>query len=99
MTCPNSNLVCVFPNLTSILKGKINSFISSPYINPTTGMMALKFILKYLKFKTLDIYGFDFFATKTWYNTKIDSGQKHSGRKEKVIFMNMIRDKKNVRFI
>ncbi len=68
------------------------------HINPTTGMMALKFILKYIKFKSLDIYGFDFFATKTWYNTKIDSGQKHSGQKEKVVFMNMIRDKKNVKF-
>ena len=68
------------------------------HINPTTGMMALKFILKHIKFKSLNIYGFDFFATKTWYNTRIDSGQKHSGKKEKVIFMNMIRDRMNVRF-
>jgi len=68
-------------------------------INPTTGMMALYFILKHIDFKSLTIHGFDFFATPTWYNTAVDSGQKHSGEKEKVIFMKMIEGKKNVRFI
>lgn len=68
-------------------------------INPTTGLMALNFILKHIDFKTLVIYGFDFFATKTWYNTKIDSGQKHSGKKEEVLFMNMIKDRSNVRLL
>ena len=68
-------------------------------INPTTGMMTLKFVLKYLDFLSLDIYGFDFFTTKTWYNTKVDSGQKHSGEKEKVLFFKMIKDRPNVRFI
>ncbi len=67
-------------------------------INPTTGIMALNFLLKHIDFKSLDIYGFDFFATKTWYNTKIDSGQKHSGEKEKGLFMKMIKDRPNVRF-
>jgi len=68
-------------------------------INPTTGMMTLKFCLKYLQFKTLTIYGYDFFKTKTWYNTKIDSGQKHSGDKERVEFMKMIKGRKDVKFI
>ncbi len=68
-------------------------------INPSTGIMALKFMLDHIEFKSLVIYGFDFFATKTWYNTKIDSGQKHSGRKEKMLFMDMIKDKRNVRLI
>jgi len=68
-------------------------------INPTTGIMALNFILKHIDFKSLTIYGFDFFTTKTWYNTKIDSGQKHSGKKEKVLFMEMIKGRKNVRFL
>lgn len=68
-------------------------------INPTTGIMSLKFMLKRMEFKSLTIYGFDFFATKSWYNMKVDSGQKHSGKKEKVLFMEMIKDKKNVRFI
>ena len=68
-------------------------------INPTTGMMTLNFILKHIDFKNLTIYGFDFFRTKTWYNTGIDSGQKHSGKKEKVLFMEMIKDRSNVRFL
>jgi hypothetical protein len=68
-------------------------------INPTTGMMALYFTLKHIDFKSLDIYGFDFFATKTWYNTQVDNGQKHSGKKEKALFMSMIKDRPNVRLI
>jgi len=68
-------------------------------INPTTGMMALNFILKYIDFKSLTIYGFDFFETKTWYNTRIDNGQKHSGKKEKGLFMEMIKDRPNVRLL
>lgn len=68
-------------------------------INPTTGMMTLKFVLQYLDFESLTIYGFDFFATKSWYNTKVDSGLKHSGAKERVLFMKMIKDRKNVRFV
>lgn len=68
-------------------------------MNPTTGMMALNFVLKHLDFKSLDIYGFDFFKTKTWYNTKVDNGQKHSGEKEEVLFMKMIKGNPKVRFV
>ena len=67
-------------------------------INPTTGMMALYFILKHIDFKNLTIHGFDFFATKSWYNTATDSGQKHSGEKEKVLFMEMIKNNPKVKF-
>jgi len=76
-----------------------NSLYDKLSINPTTGMMALNFILKHIDFKELVIYGFDFFTTKTWYNTKVDSGLKHSGEKEKVLFMEMIKDRPNVRFL
>ncbi len=68
-------------------------------INPTTGIMALKFLLDHIEFKTLTIYGFDFFKTKTWYNTKIDSGQKHSGKQEERLFMSMITARENVTFV
>lgn len=68
-------------------------------INPTTGMLALNFILKHIDFKSLHIYGFDFFKTKTWYNTRIDNGQKHSGRKEKELFMGMICDNPKIKFM
>ena len=76
-----------------------NALYKKLSINPTTGMMALNFMLKHINFKNLAIYGFDFFKTKTWYNTRIDSGQKHSGKKEKLLFMKMIKDRPNVRFI
>ena len=62
-------------------------------------MMSLKFLLTHIEFKSLSIYGFDFFKTKTWYNTKIDDGQKHSGKKEERLFMSMIKARENVKFI
>ncbi len=68
-------------------------------INPTTGMMALKFCLKYLNFESLDIYGFNFLTTKSWYNTQPDKGEKHSGEKERVLFAKMIKGRKNVRHV
>jgi len=68
-------------------------------INPTTGMMSLNFLLKHIDFKSLTIYGFDFFTTKTWYNTRVDNGQKHSGKRERGLFMDMIANNKKVEFI
>jgi len=68
-------------------------------INPTTGIMALNFVLKHIDFKSLNIYGFDFFKTKTWYNTKRDNGMKHSGKKEEVLLMKMIRNRANVKIL
>ena len=68
-------------------------------INPSTGMMALNFIIKYLDFKSLTIYGFNFFKTKSWYNTRPDDGKKHSGKKEEKKIMEMIAKHKNVKII
>ena len=89
-----------------VLKNAIQNPIEDWYelfnklsINPTTGMMTLNFVLKHINFKSLTIYGFDFFATKSWYNTQVDSGLKHSGKKEKVLFMEMIKGRPNVRFM
>ena len=66
---------------------------------PSTGLMAINFILKHIDFKKLTIFGFDFFTTKSWYNTKPDSGLKHRGEEEKVLFMKMIKGKTNVRLV
>ncbi len=76
-----------------------NYLYSQLGINPTTGMMSLYFLLNHTDFKSLTIYGFDFFKTKTWYNKAIDSGQKHSGKKEEGLFMKMIKDNPKVKFI
>ena len=76
-----------------------NYLYSKLGINPTTGMMSLYFLLNHTNFKSLTIYGFDFFKTRSWYNKTIDSGQKHSGEKEEVLFMDMIKDNPKVKFI
>jgi len=68
-------------------------------MNPSTGFLALNFFLKRIDFKSLTIYGFDFFETKTWYNTKIDSGQKHCGQKEKLLITEMLKGKWHVRLL
>ena len=68
-------------------------------INPSTGMMTLNFIIKYIDFKSLTIYGFNFFKTKSWYNTKPESGQGHNGKKEEEKIMQMIAANKDVRII
>jgi len=66
---------------------------------PSTGLMAVNFLLKHTKFKSLTIYGFDFLKTKSWYNTKPDSGQNHRGKEEEILFMKMIKNRPNVRLI
>jgi len=68
-------------------------------INPSTGMTALNFLIKHINFKSLTIYGFDFFKTKSWYNTKPESGKGHSGEKEKVKILKMVSEHENVRLI
>ncbi len=68
-------------------------------INPSTGMMTLNFIIKHIDFKSLTIYGFNFFKTKSWYNTKPDDGKKHSGQKEEKKIMKMVAANKNVRIV
>ena len=68
-------------------------------INPSTGLMTLNFVLKHIEFKSLTIYGFNFFKTKSWYNTRPDDGKKHSGAKEEKKILKMIAEHKNVRLI
>ena len=36
---------------------------------PSTGCIAINFLLKHIDFKSLIIYGFDFFKSGTWYNS------------------------------
>ena len=35
---------------------------------PSTGCLAINFLLKHIEFKSLTIYGFDFFKSGTWYH-------------------------------
>jgi len=64
---------------------------------PSTGLMALNFILNHLEFKKLIIYGFDFFKSGTWYH-QIKSGvhEAHNPEEEKKIIIEMIKNRPNV---
>jgi hypothetical protein len=64
---------------------------------PSTGCIAIYFLLKYIEFKTLTIYGFDFFRSGTWYhNTK----QKwHNGELEEKYIMNLIKNDSRIHFM
>ena len=68
-------------------------------INPSTGLMAVNFILKHIDFKSLTIYGFNFLKTKSWYNTKPDAGTQHDGKKEEAMILQMLKEHKNVRLV
>lgn len=47
---------------------------------PSTGFIAINFVLS-TEYRNLDLYGFDFFKTQTYYNPK-DYKTLHNGRKE-----------------
>jgi len=54
---------------------------------PSTGFLTINFLLKYIEFKTLTIYGFDFFKTGTWYHNIMvqPKGWHFGGIEEKLI--------------
>jgi len=64
---------------------------------PSSGLMSLYFLLKYINFKKLTIYGFDFFESGTWY---WEGEQKwHNGEAEKILIKQLIEKRKNIRII
>jgi hypothetical protein len=66
---------------------------------PTTGLMAVNFLLKNVEFKNLTIYGFDFFKTPTWYNTQPGYRGPHDPLKDKEAVLGLIEGHPNVRLI
>ena len=66
---------------------------------PSTGCIALNFLIKYIQFKNLTIYGFDFFKSGTWYHN-IKNQNWHDVDIEKRIILDLInRTKSNVEII
>ena len=49
---------------------------------PSTGCMMFDFLLHYVEYAELHLYGFDFMATPTWYTDSVHSG-KHNYESEK----------------
>ena len=65
---------------------------------PSTGLMAIDFLIKYTKFKELHIYGFDFFKTESWYDQTFMSGS-HNPEFERRIINEFIKEKGNIKII
>ena len=66
--------------------------------NPSTGCLAIKFLIKYINFKSMVIYGFDFFASGTFYHN-LKTQNWHNFKKEEVFIKDLIKNKENVRLI
>jgi len=66
---------------------------------PSTGILTIQFLLKYINFKSLTIYGFTFFdGTGTWYH-RLKKPSWHNGDLEKKIILKWTNEKENVRII
>lgn len=66
---------------------------------PTTGLMAINFILRHIEFKNLTIYGFDFFRTPTWYNSGPGYRGPHDPQNDKASVLSLIEGRPNVRMV
>jgi len=64
---------------------------------PSTGCIAIYFLLNYINFKTLTIYGFDFFKSGTWYHNLKQTW--HCGDIEKEFITNLIQKDSRVQLM
>lgn len=65
---------------------------------PSTGCIAINFLLRHIKFKSLTIYGFDFFKTGTWYHN-LNNQAWHPVELEEKLIREMIKDQENIKLI
>jgi len=65
---------------------------------PSTGCLAINFLLKHIEFKSLTIYGFDFFKSGTWYHC-LKHQNWHPAEIEEQIIKEMLTNHKNVEVI
>lgn len=69
-------------------------------IRPSTGLMVVYMILKGVDYKWVDIYGFDFWQTKTFYNKKtINPNRSIQPLAEKLLVEKMLVEHSNVTII
>lgn len=69
-------------------------------IRPSTGLMVVYMILKGVDYKWVDIYGFDFWQTKTFYNKKtINPNRSIQPLAEKLLMEKMLVEHSNVTII
>jgi hypothetical protein len=65
---------------------------------PSSGCVSIYFLIKHINFNKLDIYGFDFFKSGTWYH-HLKNQPWHSGNREEQFITNLIKDNQKVRLI
>jgi len=71
---------------------------------PTTGLIALYFLITYTQFKDLTIYGFDFWKTPDWLcrPTRVEIERNtdvHSFDKDKEYFFKLIKPYSNITWV
>jgi hypothetical protein len=84
------NLIKDYNELLNLLPKKIL---------PSTGFLALYFLIKHVKFKKLIIYGFDFGKTPTWYTLAVKPNAHHNMLLEKKLIQKLIENIPNVEII
>ena len=65
---------------------------------PSTGLLSIYFLLNHIDFKSLTIYGFDFFKSGTFYHN-LKEFPWHTGEIEKEIITKWISERDNIRII
>jgi hypothetical protein len=65
---------------------------------PSSGCMSIYFLIKHIDFNKLDIYGFDFFKSGTWYHN-LKNQPWHNGNLEKQFIINLIKNNQKVQLI
>ena len=65
---------------------------------PSTGCTSIYFLIKHIDFDKLDIYGFDFFKSGTWYHN-LKNQQWHNGTLEKQFITNLIKNNEKIQLI
>jgi hypothetical protein len=65
---------------------------------PSAGCNAIYFLIKHIEFFSLDIYGFDFFKSGTWYHT-LKNQPWHNGNLEEQFITNLIKTNSRVQLI
>lgn len=67
---------------------------------PSTGLITINFLLKHIAFKSLTIYGFDFFKSGTWYhNIMVQPKGWHMGDVEEILIKDWIKSFPNVKLV
>jgi hypothetical protein len=64
---------------------------------PSTGCVAIYFLIKYIDFLYLDIYGFDFFKSGTWYHSLKQKW--HNEKVEEIFITNLIKNNSKIQLI